>query len=425
VTIAQLGMVNSLFRFALEREGEGRWQVVRTAIGFIAVVGVFVAFGMLLLTPVIAHAALQSDQTSLWYVSCIGLWIALVYEPMVGLYRVEQRPRRFLVITIVNVAVTIAASLLGVVLLHERALGLVAGSYAGTAVALVVVAVDRRQHLFGAIDRAVILPMLRFGLPFMPSRLALWALNLANRLILTGLVSVAAAGVLGFGVRIAQVVALMVTAFQLAWPPFAYAIKEDGEARRVYRAVLTYWMLIASWVVLGLALLRNPIVHLITSNAHFWPAANPMAITAAGIGFYGGYYVVGVAVGRVKQTQYNWIVTGIAAVVSVVLCFPLINRWGPSGAAAATAIAYALMCFLMANRAERVFPVGYEWRRILLLLGVAAGLFAVGDQVLPQLGAAGVAGRLVLALVYPALLLAAGFFRPEERRRLRRLTAAL
>ena len=30
-TIAQLGMVNSLFRFALEREGEARWRVVRTA----------------------------------------------------------------------------------------------------------------------------------------------------------------------------------------------------------------------------------------------------------------------------------------------------------------------------------------------------------------------------------------------------------
>ena len=230
------------------------------------------------------------------------------------------------------------ASLVVVVLLSDSGRsGSWRARYAGTAVALVVVAVDRREHLFGSIDRAVLLPMLRFGLPFMPSRLALWALNLANRLILTALVSVAAAGVLGFGVRIAQVVALMVTAFQLAWPPFAYAIQEDGEARRVYRAVFTYWMLLASWLVLGLALLRNPIVHLITSNERYWPAANPMAITAAGIGFYGGYYVVGVAVGRVKQTQYNWIVTGIAADRERALLLVLIPTSAPTGAAAAIA----------------------------------------------------------------------------------------
>ena len=73
-----------------------------------------------------------------------GLWISLVYEPTVGLYRVEQRPARYLAITIVNVAVTIVLSATLVVTLSDKAFGLVAGSYAGTAVALLVVAVDRR-----------------------------------------------------------------------------------------------------------------------------------------------------------------------------------------------------------------------------------------------------------------------------------------
>src|SRR4051794_37227929 len=424
-TVSQLGMVNALFRFALERTGDARWAVVRTANAFCACTGAVVAVAAAVLTPLVAPAILQGHHTALWLVSCAGLWGALVYEPAVGPYRGGQRPLRFLQITLVNVGVTVAASLVGVVLLDAGALGLVAGSYTGTALALAVVAVDRRRQLFGPIDRAVLGPMLRFGLPFMPSRLALWALNLSNRLILTALVSVAAAGVLGVGVRIAQVVALMVTAFQLAWPPFAYAIEEDEEARRVYRAVLTYWMLLASWVVLGLALLRVGIIRLLPHDAAWAGAADPMAITAAGLAFYGGYYVVGVAVGRVKKTQFNWVVTGVAAVISIGLCFPFIHWWGASGAAASTALAYALMAVLMTLRAERVFPVGYERARVVLLLAVASALFLVADNGLPALGLVGIAGRILVALAYPLGLLLTGFFRPEERRRLRHLSTAL
>src|SRR3954454_11652137 len=63
-TAAQLGMVNALFRFALERKGEPRWRVVRTAIGFCACIGTVAAAFLALLTPWLAHAVLQSDQTS-------------------------------------------------------------------------------------------------------------------------------------------------------------------------------------------------------------------------------------------------------------------------------------------------------------------------------------------------------------------------
>ena len=95
-TISQLGMVNALFRFALERTGDARWAVVRTAIGFCACTGGIMAIAAALLTPLVASAILQGDHTALWLVSCVGLWVALVYEPTVGLYRVEQRPTRFL-----------------------------------------------------------------------------------------------------------------------------------------------------------------------------------------------------------------------------------------------------------------------------------------------------------------------------------------
>ena len=258
--------------------------------------------------------------------------------------------------------------------------------------------------LFGSVDRSLVEPMLRFGLPFMPSRVALWALNLSNRLLVAWLATRSLAGVFVVGANLAQSVALLVTAFQLAWPPFAYAIKDDDEARVVYRSVLTVWMLVALAVVLPLALARDWLIAVLAGE-QWLDGADAMALTALGLAFYGAYYVVGVAVGRVKRTGINWVVTGIAATTNVVLCIVLIPDHGATGAGAASAIAYCLMAVLMAVRGNQVFPVGYDWARLGALCALAAGLFVLGETAFAERGTAGVAGRLIVAALFVPLAL--------------------
>ena len=415
VTIAQLGLVNALFRFALERVGPEREAVIRTALATCAVSGLVMATLAALATPLAAPHLLGPGEQGLWLLSCAGLWISLVYEPTVGLYRVEQRPARYLAITVVNIVVTVGMSGLLVLTLSDKAFGLVAGSYAGTAVALAVVMVDRRKVLYGRLDRSVLRPMLRFGLPFVPSRLALWGLNLSNRLFLLAFSTQAALGVLALGVRIGTSIALVVTAFQLAWPPFAYSIEDDDHARDVYRAALTWWCVLGSWLVLGLALLRHPVLSIF---AHRWAnAANPMALSEAGYAAYGAYYAVGVAVGRVKKTGLNWVITGIAAIVNMLLCLLMIPFWGPTGAAAATACSYLLAAVLMVWRSERVFAVGYERLRI-VWVGVVAGVMFVAADQLPNHGTA-IPLRFGIGLVFPLVLFATGWLSPSERHTVR------
>ena len=44
-------------------------------------------------------------------------------------------------------------------------------------------------------------------------------------------------------------------AFRTAWPAFAYSIEDDRDAKRTYSYVLTYLLVIASWIALGLGAL--------------------------------------------------------------------------------------------------------------------------------------------------------------------------
>ena len=90
------------------------------------------------------------------------------------------------------------------------------------------------------------------------------------------------------------------------------------------------------------------------------------------------------------------------------------------GAAIATVSSYTLLFVAMAWRAQSVFPVPYQWRRVATL-----GLAAVGLTVLGKLLDAPLALALALTAVYPLLLALLGFYLPAERRRIRRLLPIL
>jgi stage V sporulation protein B len=170
--------------------------------------------------------------------------------------------------------------------------------------------------------------------------------------------------------------------------------------------VLTVWLLVALAVVLPLALAREWLIAVLAGE-QWREGADAMALTALGLAFYGAYYVVGVAVGRAKRTQLNWVVTGVAAVANVALCIVLIPEYGATGAGAASAAAYLLMATLMVVRGNRVFPVGYDWARLAGICVLAAGLFAFGELLFAPRGTSEVVGRLaVAALLVPLALIA-------------------
>jgi O-antigen/teichoic acid export membrane protein len=135
----------------------------------------------------------------------------------------------------------------------------------------------------------------------------------------------------------------------------------------------------------------------------------PLAFAGA---LWGGYTVVAIGIGRIRRTQFNWVITGAAAAVDVALNLLLIPPYGIRGAAAAAVAAFALMFVAMAVHAQRLYPVPYQWRRVATVLGTAAALTVVG-RVVDRLDVA-----IALVLAYPLVLFALGFYLPFERERI-------
>lgn len=414
VTILRGGVSSAFFRFYFDsKEASRRLLVLRTSFWFtMASATVGLALGLLLASPI--ADVLVDGRTNLVRAAFVGMWAQMNYEQLTALFRVEERSVAFLAASLVNIAITVGATLVLVVALDQGALGVIAGNFTGTLAVYLGLLGYRREQLGLRLDRRLLREMQRFGLPLVPSALALIAINFSDRFFIERFAGLAEVGRYELGVRIASVTVLLLTAFRTAWPAFAYSIEDEDEARRTYGYVLTYLVLIASWLALALGLLAPWLVQLLApAESDFWPGARVVAPLAFGVAAFAGYVVVSIGVGRARRTGFNWVVTGIGALVSVGLNLALVPRFGMEGAAAAAAAAYGTLFLLMTVHAQRIFPVPYQWRRVATAFGAAIALTALGKALEAPLLAA-----IALVAAYPLVLLPLGFYLPAERRAL-------
>jgi O-antigen/teichoic acid export membrane protein len=364
---------------------------------------------------------LSSSGTSLVIATGVLLWVNVNYAQLTNLFRVEQRSVAFTAATVANIAITVPLTVLLVVVYKEGPLGVLVGNFSGTLVIFLVLLAYRREQLGFQFDRKLLRAVNRFGLPLVPSALALWVTNFGDRFMLIKLTPEATnltqVGQYSLAVNIGSVMVLLFTAFQTAWPAFAYSIADEGAAKRAYAYVMTYLVLLASWAAIALSLLAPWIVHwLAPDNHHFWPAAGAVPALAYSSVFYAGFIVVTIGAGRTKNTQFNWVAATIAAVVNFTLNLWLIPAYGMLGAAYATLIAYAVLVVVRTWNAQQIYPVPYQWRRVGVVL-VAAGALTLAGKLLPS----SLALAIGLTLVYPLSLAVLGFYQPAERARLRSL----
>src|SRR5207302_5703842 len=257
------------------------------------------------------------------------------------------------------------------------------GNFSGTLVIYLILLAYQREQLGLQWDRRLLAAVNRFGLPLVPSALAMWVTNFGDRFMLAKLLhgphALIQVGQYSLANKISSAMVLLFTAFQVAWPAFAYSIEDEKAAKRAYSFVLTYLMFIAAWVALALSLFAPWIVHMLAQKHGYWPADSAIPALAYSSVFYACFTVVTIATGRTRQTQFNWVAAALAAAPNLGLNLWLIPAYGMLGAAYATLAAYALLMVVRTWNAQKIYPVAYQWRRVAVLLLVAGGLTLAGE----------------------------------------------
>jgi O-antigen/teichoic acid export membrane protein len=423
--VIRFGLIEAVLRFYY-REDERPREVVASsfaALFWLATLAALIALpfakpiGEALLNP---HSGEVEQATELARISIAGLWVLTMSEFLLTLFRLEERARAYFVTTILNVIGTIALTVVLVVGADDGPRGLLLGSYgAGAATVLILIGLQWRS-LSLRFDRALLRRMFRFGLPTMPAEVSLYALNFADRLIILRSAGAAEAGLYSLAVKFAQAVNVLVRGFQLAWPPLAYSIRDDDEARLFYARVVTLFAAGCAFVVTGMWLFSRWFARVL-ATPEFFDSWEAVGLLSTAVTLYALYLVLVVILGRTGRTGFNLPATLAALVVNIALNLALVPPLGIVGAGIALVASYLVVLALMYVFTQRLFPVPYEWGRLTRVVLTSAALVGLGELVMPTSGFGGLAGRAVLFAAYPLALLASGFFTSGERAWLARL----
>ena len=422
--VVRFGIVEAFLRFYfIDEDPARRDALARRAVVFLLITSSITAVILAAAAEPLSKLVLGHSDVTIFRIAVLGLWAFTNLELAYGLLRVEERIKTYAIASLINVGLTIAASLILVVGLHKGAKGLLFGNYGASTVVLFGLWWTMRHRLIptrgGGED---LRQLLRFGLPTMPAEISVYLLSVIDRYYIYHTRSPSQAGLYSIAVKVAGAVALIVRAFQYAWPPLAYSITDDQEAARLYGLVTTYYVLISGWVVAGLALLGRWVLRLLAAPAYF-DAYSALPWVALGWAMYGLWVVFLVIAGRARVTSRNFpaSIAGLAA--NVILLVVLVPALGISGAGIALCGAYVVMLGVMHALTRRAFAARFEWRRLAQLVAVMGAIAVAGELLLPTSGAVGLITRAAACAAIPAVLHLTRFAHPEEIAQLRGMVA--
>ncbi len=257
--------------------------------------------------------------------------------------------------------------------------------------------------------------MLVFGLPFVPGGVLLFILNNADRFLLIAMAGQNEAGLYALGYRMALVpVMLLLVPFQAAWGPFMMEKGETPEGPALFATILSYLTAVCCFASLVLALFAREVIAIIAAPAYA-EAYRVLPPVLLGYTFWVVSVILDAGIYITRRTAWKPFLLAAGAGANIVLNLLLIPRFGMMGAAYATAAGFFVFVVCTAAVSARLYPVPYEWGRVLLSIAGGAGLYAV-SVVAPVRGNAHVLLKVALAASYFGILRVAGFRLDRELR---------
>ncbi|HEV7589418.1 MAG TPA: lipopolysaccharide biosynthesis protein [Longimicrobium sp.] len=382
--------------------------------------------------PWLAHA-FNVPLDGFLYLLAIVYTDALIAVPYAHL-RMTGRAKRYAVLRLLFVAVSIALNVVLIAVLRWGVKGIFISNLAANLVVLALFAGEIRRLFRPRLLRgAEWRPLWHYALPIMPAMFAVMIVENGDRMVLNwlpdpvaravyGMETKEVVGIYNFNYKLGVAMLLVAQMFRMAWTPFSLQHGRDPLAPRLFSRVLTAVMLVCSVAFLGLAVLVPSLVGIRQiyewpTSPSYWLGLPIMPVILLGYVFSAMYAVVTAGLYIEKRTAALPWIAGAGAAINLAICF-VAARHSMVAVAWATPASYALMAALGAWRSGRVYPVPFEWWR-LVHLGALVGAVFAADRWLAGHGWsptawATVGLKLALLAAFPLLLVATRFFRPGE-----------
>ncbi|MGI8777620.1 MAG: lipopolysaccharide biosynthesis protein [Acidimicrobiales bacterium] len=332
---------------------------------------------------------------------------------MAEVLRLQGCPRPYAISSVLRAVAGCAVAAWLVLVVHAGAEGALLGLAAGSLVALGYDVVMARRLLRPVVARRPLGHMLRFGLPLVPTGVALWSLMVADRLILVHYVSLRQIGIYALAAKIAVLLLWAVNGFRAGWT--ASVIELHGRDREEATRRRSAALVDALAVAVGMAAVIGALAAELTAvggGPYFGSAVRIIPILLAALVLFSTTSVTQSAMLIRCRTGVMARHTAIAAVLNLLACLLLVPIWGIVGAGLATLVGFAYLSGSFYVSAQRMDRMPYRPLQAAVVAAIVLPFLALGQFMIGPL-VFSIAVKLACLSILPALLRRAGVACPR------------
>ncbi len=222
------------------------------------------------------------------------IFLDTLSEPLFTLCRARQRSRFFAGVRAAQHTLQLGLTVVLIAGMNGGPEAVFQANLVSSALALILLLPAARRTFSWTLRADLLRDLLAFGLPFVPSALALLVINLSDRFMVKAFLGLEALGVYGIAFKLGLPMLFVVRAFRSAWAPALLRIAERADAREVCARVATYFLAGAVFLVLILATYARECIILIAGDrSEDYLIGHPVIpLVALGFLFYGLYIVL-------------------------------------------------------------------------------------------------------------------------------------
>jgi O-antigen/teichoic acid export membrane protein len=383
------GMETAFFRFFHKEEDKDK------VIGTSAISLIVSSLGFFILALLFQNQISAFIDIDVKYINLV-IWIllldALVIIPFAWL-RATQKPMRYAIIKITNVAINLGLNLFLLLALKEMATDnsffqsvykpnfeisyIFIANLIASAVTLVLMLsfYVKIRYVFNS---ELWKTMMRYAFPVLIAGVAFSINETFDRILLKELLPNDIAdthiGMYSACYKIALFMTLFVTAYKLGIEPFFFSHSKNDNPQKNYAKILEVFVAFGSIILLGVVVFADVLKLYIVRSEAYWEAMWVVPIILIANFCLGIYHNLSVWYKVTDKTKFGAYISIVGALVTLAINILFIKAYSYKASAIATLVAYATMMLLSYYYGRKYYPIPYNLKKIGLYLSSSISL---------------------------------------------------
>ena len=401
-----MGMYDAMYRMFFEKEDdEYKKEICSTAFFFTCITSAVLFVIMLLFSPLIAKLFFgDKELIYVVYIVAIATLIGATNSIISAPTRMQNKGMVYVVMNAIGPIISYSISIPLLLCGHYVIALPVAGLLTAIVNEIAFYGLNRKWFHLKLFKREHIGPLLKIGIPLLPNFLIYWIFNSSDRLMITSILGIGAAGLYSVGSKLGNASQIIYTAFAGGWQYFAFATMKEKDQVKSNTLVFEYLGVISFGVTTFVCCFSRYIYMFLFEQEYYEgyviapylflaPLLQMLFQIAA------NQFVV------IKKTWPNALILALGAIANVVLNLVLIPVLGIEGAAIATLIGYAIsdvICVIVLQKMKLMkISAKFVLVTILLFVFIVMWRMVFLEQIIASLSMA-IAFCVVVIMLYRA-----------------------